>query len=55
MSVLGATFPITAFERSRWRGGRYACWYLQIALSCDGMDDLIRVRPILVTSVKSVD
>jgi hypothetical protein len=20
------TFPVTAFERSRWRGGRFACY-----------------------------
>jgi hypothetical protein len=48
-------FPITASERSRWRGGRFACYAPPVMPQRDAMTGPIRFRSILATAVNSID
>ena len=46
--------PITPFERSRWRGGRYACYTLAVMPHQGVLYRDFRFCVILATTVKSV-
>jgi len=54
-SDCGSHIPITRFERSRWRRGRYACSTPRVMLQRGVLNDFIRFRLILATAVNSVD
>ena len=54
-SDCGSHNPITRFDRSRWRGGRYACSTPRVMLQRGALNDFIRFRLILATAVNSVD
>jgi hypothetical protein len=45
-SDCGSHIPITPFERSRWRGGRYACSTARVMLRLGVLNDFIRFRLI---------
>jgi hypothetical protein len=47
--------PIIPFERSLWRGGRYACYTPRVLLQRGVLNGFIRFRLILATAVNSVD
>ena len=51
----GRHIPITPFERSRWRGGRFACYTPRVMQQHGVLIDLIRFWLILATAVNSVD
>jgi hypothetical protein len=46
--------PDAPFERSRWRGGRYACYTPRVMLQRGVLNEFIRFRLILATDVNSV-
>jgi hypothetical protein len=52
---LQSHFPRSAFERSRWRDGRYARYITQVMLQRGALNDFIGFHLILATAVSSVD
>jgi hypothetical protein len=48
-------FPITPFERSRWRGGRFACYTPRVMLQRGVLIQRFRFRLILATAFNSVN
>ena len=63
MNVLGVKalhkadfhIPIIPFERSRWRGGRYACYTLRVMPQRGVLIQRFRFRLILATAFNSVN
>jgi len=47
--------PVTGFELSRWRGGRFACYAPQVMPQGGAFDCDFRFSPIFVSRAKSTD
>jgi len=48
------TFPVTAFERSRWRGGRFACYAPHVVPQCGAFNCDFRFSLIFLSQAKSM-
>ena len=48
-------FPVSAFERSRWRGGRFACYALQVMPQRSASNSKFRFSLFFLSPAKSLD